>query len=134
MSTNNTHVREVLARLKSEGASTVTITYSGCGDEGSVEGTIAETAGAVELDLAEEDEETLGDWGESRLEEIHPGWEFDEGSSGQFTIDLAGETPSVEHVHHWPTVTTDASSISLDAEPRPAARVLASNGQRAGRQ
>ena len=116
MNTENTHVRDVLQRLKREDASTVTVTYDGCGDEGSVQDTIAETKSSVELGLAEQDAETLADWAENRLEEIHPGWEINEGSSGQFTIDLTSETPSVEHVHHWPTVSTDTSTISLDAE------------------
>src|SRR5271157_2640577 len=132
MSTENTHVRDVLARLKSDGATTLTITYNGCGDEGFVEDTIAESASAIELDLAEEDAGTLADWAENRLEEIHPGWELNEGSSGQFTIDLAAETPTVEHVHHWPTVSTDTSTISLDAEPAEA--TLRSGGAEEGPQ
>lgn len=120
----------VLAALKDMGIGKVVVTYEGSGDSGQIEGVelvprngleamqdavegnvfierdesnyvdgqgfVKETK-EVEVDIKEAVEDLCYDL----LAQSHPGWEINEGSSGEFTFDVRAEKISLTHNNYY---------------------------------
>lgn len=67
----------------------LTLSYQGSGDSGYIEGTFDDTSITVPADVE--------NWCYGELEDLHGGWEINEGSKGYFTFDRENMTINLEH-------------------------------------
>jgi hypothetical protein len=98
---------ELLQSLREAGITKVTIEYYGSGDEGSI-GEVAFEPSPTNRDITvgqsmdikaaqERLRRPIQDWAWDELERRWPGWEINEGSTGDITIDV---TTGTAHFHH----------------------------------
>lgn len=83
-----------LARL---GVKLVTVEYHGASDEGAVESVTAQIANQVVIDLPDDLEGVIEEVAYDLLGAKFGGWEINEGSSGEITIDVAERKASIHH-------------------------------------
>lgn len=76
----------------------VLISYAGSGDEGYIDGVSLRDATGETIEPAQEVRSGFESWAYDVLENSHGGWEINEGSFGEFEIDVA--TAKVKHVHN----------------------------------
>ena len=88
-------------RLQDAGVARVLIEYDGCGDSGQIESITFLGGDGRRVDLSTEVELSSGALMElfyDLLETRHPGWENNDGATGEFVWDLIADT--LIHTHH----------------------------------
>ncbi len=75
--------------------------YYGSGDSGDFENPVVTDSDAHELVISKELDETITNFMYDHLEKYHGGWEINEGSSGNITIDLMNRTIVVSHDEYY---------------------------------
>ena len=98
-------LKELCPILEQLGVATVTIEYNGYGDEGNVETILFEP---TPPELPEGLEESLEN---AVLELLLPGWEINEGSSGQFVLDVTARR--LRQRHQWQEVASEDTEFQL---------------------
>lgn len=115
--------RHLLKTLASAGVAKAELTYDGYADEGNVEKIEAWDAAGAPIDLAKVDvhgnpsplpgDKTLHglfeDWFYDAMYVNFAGWEINDGSSGEISIDVAAGTIDCDHAQR----STDYTSASL---------------------
>jgi hypothetical protein len=127
---------ELFARLKALAVKEVTVRYSGSGDSGSIEEVLFDQVPAEKfsdkIEVSEQvsrfdNEEnvfvaftrkvmvSLGDavenWCWDNIESLHPGWEINEGSDGEFTFSV--DEGKVKLVHNENVMTQNTMETEL---------------------
>jgi len=97
----------LLARLKARGVPLVCITYNGSGDEGQVDEV------DVDATLEPDEHDLLAEFAEDIVDARFPGWENNEGASGELTFDLQQVVPRLEHAHTVPVPDTEVTETLL---------------------
>lgn len=87
-----------LINLSKGGKADLVIRYDGSGDDGSIT-SIAVRVGKKRLRLPAAMHEQIDAWTYELLGNSYPGWEIDDGSSGEITVDV--QTRQVTHEHRW---------------------------------
>lgn len=93
-----------LGKLQALGFTTIKAEYQGSDDSGSIEGCVALkdpeddtwSTAKGQLKIASEEQE-IWDLFYRILEHYHGGWEINDGSSGEITLDLATKNLTLEH-------------------------------------
>lgn len=121
--------RRILAKLAELGVHRVRIDYDGCGDSGCIEAVSLLDANGNEMTPPETTvlvrrrsdtwskrlkrwtaktttnstplREAIESWCYDLLEEHYPGWETDDGSSGQLVIEVGKKKATLEHAHKY---------------------------------
>lgn len=70
----------------------LSVNYNGSGDSGYLEGEFEETGESVP--------NIIENWCYRQLENIHGGWEINEGSDGRFTFDFINKIITLEHTYN----------------------------------
>lgn len=104
----------LLKRLRDLGVATATAHYEGYGDSGEIEDPAAKDATGKEVALPAEMAEAVKDAAYEYLEQSHGGWEINEGSFGDFSIDVASGRQRLEHNERFES--TEYSEVEGDLE------------------
>jgi hypothetical protein len=89
-------LQDLLQDLLHVGYTNVRIAYYGSSDEGSI-GEITAEVGDVEAVIPDDLTNQLENWAYEVLESHHPGWEINEGSEGDITIDVVAGKAVLSH-------------------------------------
>jgi hypothetical protein len=88
---------ELIRRLETLGVDVAEARYNGSGDSGCVEEVRATTRSGIAIDLPREERNAIEDEAYNFLEESHPGWEIDDGSMGQFRLNVPRRSVTLNH-------------------------------------
>ena len=87
-----------LINLTKGGPAELVISYAGQGDSGGIT-SVAIRQGPKKVRLPAPLQDQIEDWAWQLLGDSYPGWEINEGSSGEISINV--QTCVVTHEHNW---------------------------------
>jgi hypothetical protein len=88
---------ELISRLEALGVDVAEARYNGSGDSGCVEEVRAIAWSGITIDLPQEERSAIEDEAYNFLEESYPGWEINDGSMGQFRLNVPRRSVTLEH-------------------------------------
>jgi hypothetical protein len=98
-------LRPICTALNELGVSSVELSYSGCGDDGCIDGT---SFSPKTVDVPNELREIVESWTEAVLPE---GYEINEGGQGTVVISVADATARIEHEYNVTTTESETYEI-----------------------
>ncbi len=101
-------VKPILQRLKNQGVETIHATYNGAGDSGCID--VVELFPDNTTPLSSQEQETIEGF---ILTCLPDGWEINEGSEGDFFIDLKQYSTRIEHYWFQPTLDDSLSGLKF---------------------